>query len=141
MGVDDDRRCGMDAFSNDDVGLGQVDAWLAATQAGAACSAAAARRLRELNAVGRDVDNNVQVWVSGSGVLIDIELDPRIRAQPVKQTRHQILAAIADAQRALTTQVAEIAAETWGDDSPTTVSLIAAHARLLGGPGVGDDVT
>ena len=38
---------------------------------------------------------------------------------------------IADAQRALTARVAEIATETWGADSPTTASLIAARTRLV----------
>jgi DNA-binding protein YbaB len=117
-------------------GLDDVDAWLASTQERAARSAAAARELGALRGFGRDPDGVVEVTVTGSGVLIDIALDPRIRSQPVERTSQQILAAITDAQRALTARVAEIAIETWGADSPTTASLIAARNRLVSAPEV-----
>lgn len=120
----------MSDFGGSGAGLDDVDAWLASTQERAARSAAAARELGALCGIGRDPDGVVEATVSGSGVLIDIALDPQIRSQPVEQTRQQILAAIADAQRALTARVAEVATATWGADSPTTASLIAARTRL-----------
>ena len=126
----------MSEFGGGGAGLDDVDAWLASTQERAARSATAARELGALRGIGRDPDGVVEATVSGSGVLIDIALDPQIRSQPVEQTRQQILAAIADAQRALTARVAEIATETWGADSPTTASLIAARTRLVSAPEV-----
>jgi DNA-binding protein YbaB len=126
----------MSEFDDSGAGFDHVDAWLASTQERAARSAAAARQLGGLRGIGRDADSFVEVTVSGSGVLIDIALDPQIRSQPVEQTRQQILAAIADAQRALTARVAEIATETWGAESPTTASLIAARTRLVSAPEV-----
>jgi DNA-binding protein YbaB len=126
----------MSEFGGGGAGLDDVDAWLASTQEQAARSAATARELGALRGIGRDPDGVVEATVSGSGVLIDIALDPQIRSQPVEQTRQQILAAIADAQRALTARVAEIATETWGADSPTTASLIAARTRLVSAPEV-----
>jgi DNA-binding protein YbaB len=121
----------MSEFGDGGAGLDDVDAWLASTQERAARSAAAARELGALRGIGRDPDRVVEVTVSGSGVLIDIALDPQIRSQPVERTRQQILAAIADAQQALTARVAEIATDTWGAESPTTASLIAARTRLV----------
>lgn len=124
----------MSEFGRGGVGTDDVDAWLASTQERAARSAAAAHELSVLRGIGRDPDGLVQVTVSGSGTLIDITLDPQICSQPVERTRQQILAAIAGAQRALTARVAEIATETWGADSPTTASLIAARSRLIPAP-------
>jgi DNA-binding protein YbaB len=121
----------MSEFGGSAAGFDDVDAWLASTQERAARSAAAARDVGALRGIGRDLDGLVEVTVSGSGVLIDIALDPQIRSQPVERTRQQILAAIADAQRTLTARVTEIATETWGADSPTTASLIAARTRLV----------
>jgi len=126
----------MTEFGGSGAGLDDIDAWLASTQDQAARSTAAARELGALRGIGRDPDGVVEATVSASGVLIDIALDPQIRSQPVEQTRQQILAAIGDAQRALTARVAEIATETWGADSPTTVSLIAARTRLVSAPEV-----
>ncbi|HZD99156.1 MAG TPA: YbaB/EbfC family nucleoid-associated protein [Micromonosporaceae bacterium] len=126
----------MSEFGSSDAGLDDVDAWLASTQERVARSAAAAGELQALRGIGRDPDGVVEATVSGSGVLIDITLDPQIRSQPVERTREQILAAIADAQRAVTARVAEIATETWGAESPTTASLIAARARLVPAPEV-----
>ena len=126
----------MSVFESSDAGLDDVDAWLASTQQRAARSAAAARELQALRGIGRDPDGVVEVTVSGSGVLIDIALDAQIRFQPVERTRQQILAAVAEAQRAVTARVAEIATETWGVDSPTTASLIAARTRLVSAPEV-----
>jgi DNA-binding protein YbaB len=126
----------MRGYGDDGAGLDEVDAWVESTQERAARSAAAAHELGMLRGIGRDADELVEATVSGSGVLIDIALDPAIRSQPVERTRQQILSAIADAQRALTARVAEIATETWGADSPTTRSLIAARARLVEAPEV-----
>ena len=131
----------MRGYGDDGAGLDEVDAWFAATQERAARSAAAARDLGMLRGMGRDPDGKVEATVSGSGVLIDIALDPSIRSQPVERTRQQILSAIAEAQRVLTARVGEIATETWGADSPTTASLIAARARLVGAPEVDDGLT
>jgi DNA-binding protein YbaB len=131
----------MRGYGDDGAGLDEVDAWVAATQERAARSTAAAHELGMLRGVGRDADGAVEATVSGSGVLIDIALDPSIRSQPVERTRQQILSAIAEAQRALTARVAEIATETWGADSPTTVSLMAARARLVKIWEVGDGLT
>jgi len=131
----------MSEFDDGVAGLDDVEAWLASTQERAARSAAAARELGALRGIGRDADRVVEVTVSGSGVLIDIALDPQIRSQPVERTRQQILAAMADAQRALTARVAEIATETWGADSPTTASLIAARTRLVSAPEVDHGLT
>jgi DNA-binding protein YbaB len=127
------RSEGGDMSEFGDIGprLDGVDAWLESTQERAARSAAAARELAALRGVGHDADDVVEATVSGSGVLIDIALDPRIRSQPVERTRQQILAAITDAQHAVTARVAEIATETWGAESPTTASLIAARGRLV----------
>lgn len=126
----------MSEFGGSGAGLDDVDAWLASTQERAARSAAAAHELGALRETGRDPDGVVEATVSGSGVLIDIVLDPEIRSQPVEQTRRQILAATADAQRALTARVAQVATATWGADSPTTASLIAARTRLVSAPEV-----
>jgi DNA-binding protein YbaB len=131
----------MRGYGDDGTGLEEVDAWVLATQERAARSAVAARELGALRGTGRDADRLVEVTVSGSGVLIDIALDPQIRSQPVERTRRQILSAIADAQRALTARVAEIATETWGADSPTTASLIAARERLVEAPEVDHGLT
>ena len=125
------KGCGMSELGGIGTGLDDVEAWLESTQERAARSAAAARELAALRGIGRDANGVVEAAVSGSGVLIDIALDPQIRSQPVERTRQQILAAIIDAQRAVTAHVAEIATETWGADSPTTASLIAARARLV----------
>jgi DNA-binding protein YbaB len=127
---------GMSESERGGASLDDVDAWLASTQDRAARSAAAARELGALRGIGRDADGVVEVTVTGSGVLIDIALDPQTRSQPAELTRQQILAAIADAQRALTARVAEVATATWGSDSPTTASLIAARTRLVSAPEV-----
>lgn len=121
----------MSEFGGGGAGIDDVDTWLASTQERAARSAAAARDVGALRGIGRDPDGVVTATVLGNGVLIDIALDPQIRSQPVERTRQQILAAIADAQRTLTARVTEIATETWGANSPTTASLIAARTRLL----------
>ncbi len=131
----------MSEFGNIGPGLDEVGAWLESTQERAARSAAAARELAALRGIGRDADSVVEATVSGSGVLIDISLDPQIRSQPVERTRQQILAAIADAQRAATARVVEIATATWGAESPTTASLIAARGRLVAAPEVDDGIT
>jgi len=124
----------MRGYGDDGAGLDEVDAWVVATQERAARSAAAAGEIGALHGTGRDADRLVEVTVSGSGVLVDITLDPQIRSQPVERTRQQILSAVADAQRALSARVAEIATATWGAESPTTASLIAARTRLLEAP-------
>jgi DNA-binding protein YbaB len=121
----------MSEFGAGGAGIDDVDARLASTQERAARSAAAAYELGALRGIGRDPDGVVGATVLGNGVLIDIALDPQIRSQPIERTRQQILAAIADAQRTLTARVTEIATETWGADSPTTASLIAARTRLV----------
>lgn len=131
----------MRGYGDDAAGLDEVDAWVAATQERAARSAAAARELGMLRGIGRDPDGVVEATVLGSGVLIDIALDPSIRSQPVERTRQQILSAIVEAQRVLTARVAEIATQTWGADSPTAASLIAARARLVEAPEVDDGLT
>ncbi len=131
----------MSQFGHSGPGLDEVEAWLESTQERAARSTAAARELAALRGVGRDAEGVVEATVAGSGVVIDIALDPQIRFQPVERTRQQILAAIADAQRAATARVVEIATETWGAESPTTASLIAARGRLVAAPEVGDGNT
>jgi hypothetical protein len=108
-----------------------VDAWIRRIRVRAEQSAVAARDLRRLTATGHDPDRVVTVRLTATGALADIELGDQVRSQPTARTREQILAAVADGRRALSGQVAALAADAWGPQSPTAVSLIAAQQRLL----------
>ena len=108
-----------------------VEAWVRRVRVRAEESAAAARHLQRLTATGHDPDRVVTVRLTATGALADIDLGDQIRSQPIARTREQILAAVADGRRALSGQVAALAADAWGQDSPTAVSLIAAQQRLL----------
>ncbi|WP_433112490.1 YbaB/EbfC family DNA-binding protein [Micromonospora sp. CA-246542] len=95
-------------------------------------------RMRELTGTAHTPDRTVLVTVDSAGLLIDLRLDERTRHQPAARTAEQILDTTRAARSDLLRQVAEVTAETLGDDPSAQAIVDSYRSRLSHNPGPND---
>jgi DNA-binding protein YbaB len=79
-------------------------------------------------------DGAIKVTVAGSGLLVGLELDDRVQRFPGRELAAQIMRAVAKAQAALNTKVAEVVAGTVGAESETGRAVVSSFERRFPEP-------
>ncbi|GAB1645249.1 YbaB/EbfC family nucleoid-associated protein [Krasilnikovia sp. MM14-A1259] len=93
---------------------------------------ALADRLAALTASAAGDDGAIRVTVAGSGAVVGLELDDRVRRLPAADLAEQIMAAVRRAQAALVGQVADAVAQTVGAGTETGKAVLESFARRFG---------
>jgi len=79
--------------------------------------------------IASDPDRVVEVTVDSSGVVTGLYLSERVRRVPAPELGDLILSVMRAAQANLAQRMAEVAAETMGEDSDLTRSIAASYER------------
>lgn len=100
-----------------------------------------AERAKTLSSTMRDLTgtaHNSDRTVDSAGLLIDLQLDERIRQQAATHTARQILETTTAARAALLRQVSDAATESLGDDARVQAVIDSYRSRLLPDQGSND---
>jgi hypothetical protein len=101
-----------------------IDEWLSSISARAVQTRQLSERVAGVSASASSSDGAVQATVSSSGVLTDLRLGEPVRAWPARRIAAEILAVLREAQSRLAARVAEVAAQTVGERSPTAQAMV-----------------
>ncbi len=93
---------------------------------------------RNLTGTARNADRTVEVSVDSAGLLIDLQLDERIRQQPAARTARQILETTTAARADLLRKVSDATTEALGDDASAQAIIDSYRSRLLPDQGSND---
>lgn len=84
-------------------------------------------RLSGMRATAENRDGRVRVTVDNTGVPTDLTLDASIEGWPANRITTEIMATMRQAQRALTAQIEQAAADTVGAGSATAATVLAPY--------------
>ncbi|MEU8166935.1 YbaB/EbfC family DNA-binding protein [Micromonospora sp. NPDC049004] len=116
----------------------RLDEWESSLAERAERAKTLSTRMRELTGTAHTPDRSVQVTVDSAGLLIDLQLDERTRQQPAARTAQQILDTTRAARADLLRQVADVTAESLGDDASTRAIIDSYRSRLSHDQGSSD---
>ncbi|WP_433534046.1 YbaB/EbfC family DNA-binding protein [Micromonospora sp. CA-249363] len=116
----------------------RLDEWESSLAERAERAKALSTRVQELTGTAHTPDRTVLVTVDSAGLLIDLRLDERSRQQPAARTAEQILDTTRAARIDLLRQVAEVTAESLGDDASARAIIDSYRDRLSHEPGPSD---
>ncbi|MEV4389770.1 YbaB/EbfC family DNA-binding protein [Micromonospora sp. NPDC049580] len=109
----------------------RLDEWESSLAERAERAKTLSARMQELTGSARSADRMIDVTVDSAGLLIDLRLDERTRQQSAARTAQQILDTTRAARTDLLRQVAEVTAESLGDD-PSARAIIDSYRSRLG---------
>jgi hypothetical protein len=108
--------------------------WLAGIEGSAERARAFAERAAQVSATASGPDNAVRVTVAASGAVTDLWLDDRVRQWPADRISKAVLATMRRAQGGLAAKVADVAAQTVGEDSSVGRDVVEDYARRFPAP-------
>ncbi|MET8087463.1 YbaB/EbfC family DNA-binding protein [Micromonospora sp. NPDC005237] len=116
----------------------RLDEWESSLAERAERAKTLSTRMRELTGTAHTPDRTVQVTVDSAGLLIDLWLDERTRQQPAARTAQRIVDTTRAARTDLLRQVAEVTAESFGDDASAQAIIDSYRSRLSRDQGPSD---
>ncbi|MET8364795.1 YbaB/EbfC family DNA-binding protein [Micromonospora sp. NPDC005194] len=116
----------------------RLDEWESSLAERAERAKTLSARMQDLTGSARNADRTIDVTVDSAGLLIDLRLDERIRQQSAARTARQILDTTRAARTDLLRQVADVTAESLGDDASAQAIIDSYRSRLSRDQGPSD---
>ncbi|MET8280274.1 YbaB/EbfC family DNA-binding protein [Micromonospora sp. NPDC005174] len=116
----------------------RLDEWESSLAERAERAKTLSTRMQELTGTAHTPDRTVLVTVDSAGLLVDLWLDERTRQQPAARTAQQVVDTTRAARTDLLRQVAEVTAESLGDDAGARAIIDSYRDRLSHDQGPSD---
>ncbi|WP_030490688.1 hypothetical protein [Micromonospora chokoriensis] len=109
----------------------RLDEWESSLAERAARAKTLSATMPALIGTARNADRTIEVTVDLAGLLIDLQLDERIRQQPAAHTARQILETTTAARADLLRQVSDAVTQSLGDDPIAQAIIDSYRTRLI----------